>query len=48
LLLTPGETCHAAEPGFFRICWAWAPAAAMGPLVARLVAVLADAAAAKQ
>lgn len=21
LLLTPGQACHAARPGFFRICW---------------------------
>jgi 1-aminocyclopropane-1-carboxylate synthase len=26
LLFTPGEACHAAEPGFFRCCFAWAPA----------------------
>lgn len=23
LLFTPGESCHAQSPGFFRICYAW-------------------------
>ncbi|GIL83125.1 hypothetical protein Vretimale_11471 [Volvox reticuliferus] len=37
VLLTPGEQCHAAEPGFFRICWAWMPGDALPEAVRRLV-----------
>ncbi|GLI59990.1 hypothetical protein VaNZ11_002049 [Volvox africanus] len=37
VLLTPGEQCHAAEPGFFRICWAWVPGDALPEAVQRLV-----------
>ncbi|KAK9811667.1 hypothetical protein WJX72_008020 [[Myrmecia] bisecta] len=29
LVITPGKDCHAAQPGFFRICYAWMPAAAI-------------------
>jgi DNA-binding transcriptional MocR family regulator len=36
LLLTPGVTCHATEPGFFRMCYAWCPAEALPVAVARL------------
>jgi aspartate/methionine/tyrosine aminotransferase len=25
VLLTPGEACHCAQPGFFRVCYAWVP-----------------------
>mmetsp|Transcript_6516 Transcript_6516/g.11933 ORF Transcript_6516/g.11933 Transcript_6516/m.11933 type:complete len:88 (+) Transcript_6516:1363-1626(+) len=25
VVLTPGEFCHAQEPGFFRLCFAWMP-----------------------
>lgn len=25
ILFTPGEACHASEPGFFRCCFAWMP-----------------------
>ncbi|EFJ52049.1 hypothetical protein VOLCADRAFT_120406 [Volvox carteri f. nagariensis] len=37
VLLTPGEQCHASEPGFFRICWAWMPGDALPEAVRRLV-----------
>lgn len=36
LLLTPGRACHAAEPGFFRICWAWMPTEALPVAAARI------------
>lgn len=42
LLLTPGQACHAAEPGFFRICWAWMPAEALPVAVARIAAACAE------
>ncbi|PSC76648.1 1-aminocyclopropane-1-carboxylate synthase [Micractinium conductrix] len=40
LILTPGADCHAAEPGFFRLCFAWMPAAALPEAVHRLKRVL--------
>ncbi|KXZ54539.1 hypothetical protein GPECTOR_4g604 [Gonium pectorale] len=36
VLLTPGQQCHAAEPGFFRVCWAWVPPDALPAAVRRL------------
>ncbi|KAG2436151.1 hypothetical protein HYH02_011655 [Chlamydomonas schloesseri] len=38
VLLTPGEQCHAAEPGFFRVCWAWMPGDSLPVAVRRLAA----------
>lgn len=29
VILTPGESCHAEQPGFFRICFAWVPCEAL-------------------
>lgn len=40
LILTPGESCHANEPGFFRLCFAWMPKEALGEAVDRLKASL--------
>jgi len=40
VVLTPGEACHAPEPGFFRVCWAWMPREALPVAVSRLRAVL--------
>jgi hypothetical protein len=42
LLLTPGKACHAEAPGFFRICWAWAPADALPVAVARMAAAVVE------
>jgi aspartate/methionine/tyrosine aminotransferase len=36
LLFTPGEACHAREPGFFRCCFAWMPRDALVVGMARL------------
>ena len=35
-LYTPGEACHAREPGFYRCCFAWVSPAALGVGFARL------------
>lgn len=40
VILTPGESCHAKEPGFFRVCFAWVPKEALADAVARLKEVL--------
>ena len=40
LLLTPGRACHAAGPGFFRICWAWMEARALPVAVGRIAEAL--------
>ncbi|KAI8474180.1 MAG: pyridoxal phosphate-dependent transferase [Monoraphidium minutum] len=40
LLLTPGEACHAAEPGFFRVCWAWMPPGALVAAAGRVAAAV--------
>ena len=29
VLFTPGQDCHAKEPGFFRVCFAWMPEQAL-------------------
>jgi hypothetical protein len=29
ILFTPGEACHASEPGFYRCCFAWMPTPAV-------------------
>lgn len=34
--MTPGEACHAAQPGFFRCCWAWVPTEALPAAVDRI------------
>ncbi|GAX77345.1 hypothetical protein CEUSTIGMA_g4791.t1 [Chlamydomonas eustigma] len=38
VLVTPGEACHAAEPGFFRLCWACVPDKALPEAVMRMSA----------
>lgn len=38
VLFTPGEACHAAEPGFYRCCFAWMPPAAVRVGFERLAA----------
>ncbi len=38
--LTPGEACHVVEPGFFRLCYAAVPAAAIEVALRRIAAVL--------
>jgi 1-aminocyclopropane-1-carboxylate synthase len=43
VLVTPGEACHAPEPGYFRVCWAWMPREALPIAVRRIRAVLDDA-----
>ncbi|MEW5316029.1 MAG: hypothetical protein WDW38_007421 [Sanguina aurantia] len=40
LVITPGNVCHAAEPGYFRICWSWVDPAALPVAVARISKVL--------
>lgn len=39
--LTPGAACRIAEPGFFRLCFAWHPREAVGEGIDRLAQVLA-------
>lgn len=41
VLLTPGECCHADEPGFFRVCWSWVPPEALPIAVQRIAKLLA-------
>lgn len=36
IILTPGHDCHAAEPGHFRLCFAWMPPVALKEAVQRL------------
>ncbi len=36
VLFTPGKDCHAREPGFFRICFAWMPEQALKLAVDRV------------
>ena len=36
VILTPGESCHAQEPGYFRVCFAWIPCDALQMLLRRL------------
>lgn len=36
VILTPGESCHALEPGYFRICFAWIPPDALQMMLVRL------------
>ncbi len=48
VILTPGKDCHAAEPGSFRLCFAWMPPDALPEAVRRLRRVLDGRAAAWQ
>lgn len=36
VILTPGHDCHAAEPGFFRLCFAWMQPKALPEAVRRI------------
>ena len=36
VVLTPGEACHAAEPGFFRLCYGQIPTSALPQAIARI------------
>ena len=36
VILTPGSSCHAKEPGFFRLCFAWVPKEALGDALKRM------------
>lgn len=36
VILTPGKDCHAAEPGFFRLCFAWMKPEALPEAVRRI------------
>ena len=36
VILTPGSSCHAAAPGFFRLCFAWVPKEALVDAVVRI------------
>jgi len=40
IILTPGRDCHAAQPGFFRLCFAWVPPEALPEAIHRLKKVL--------
>ena len=40
VILTPGRACYAAEPGFFRLCFAWVPPLALRDALERLGAFL--------
>lgn len=40
VVVTPGGACHAPEPGFFRVCWAWMPREALPVAVARMRGVV--------
>jgi len=37
ILLTPGEACHCAHPGFFRICYAWVPSTDLDEAIKRII-----------
>jgi 1-aminocyclopropane-1-carboxylate synthase len=41
LLFTPGEACHASEPGWYRCCFAWMPPDAVAEGFRRLAAFVA-------
>eukprot|EP00890_Picochlorum_soloecismus_P000397 jgi/Picsp_1/1358/NSC_04837-R2_transducin wd40 domain-containing protein len=36
VILTPGESCHASKPGFFRLCFAWVPPEALRLAIQRI------------
>lgn len=36
VILTPGESCHASKPGFFRLCFAWVPPEALSLAIQRI------------
>ena len=37
ILFTPGEACHASEPGFYRVCFAWMNKEAVAEAFKRLI-----------
>lgn len=43
VILTPGKSCHAAEPGFFRLCFAWVPPEANIVAIRRIQQALGEA-----
>ncbi|WIA13905.1 hypothetical protein OEZ85_002476 [Tetradesmus obliquus] len=40
VVLTPGAACHAAEPGWFRVCYAWTPPGSLAAAVSRIAAAV--------
>ncbi|WIA34052.1 hypothetical protein OEZ86_012431 [Tetradesmus obliquus] len=40
VVLTPGAACHAAEPGWFRVCYAWTPPGSLPAAVSRIAAAV--------
>lgn len=40
VILTPGESCHAPKPGYFRMCFAWIPREALSIAVERMYSFL--------
>lgn len=36
VILTPGESCHAREPGYFRLCFAWMPKESLEEAISRI------------
>ena len=36
VILTPGESCHASKPGYFRLCFAWVPPVALKLAIQRI------------
>lgn len=40
VIFTPGKSCHCQIPGFFRICYAWLPIAAVKEMTRRIAALL--------
>ena len=40
VILTPGKDCHAPEPGYFRVCFAWVQKEALEEAINRLVATV--------
>jgi hypothetical protein len=40
LCVVAGAACHAAEPGFFRMCWAWPHPGSIPTAVGRIAAAV--------
>uniref|UniRef100_A0A383W6B0 Aminotransferase class I/classII large domain-containing protein n=1 Tax=Tetradesmus obliquus TaxID=3088 RepID=A0A383W6B0_TETOB len=40
VVLTPGAACHAAEPGWFRVCYAWTSPGSLPAAVSRIAAAV--------
>ena len=40
ITVSAGENCHATEPGFFRLCWAWVPSEALPEAARRMRAAI--------